>query len=76
MGLIGTHRRYQTAERVIVFCRDALDTVSLGLGTILLDAEWASKCFALEVKSPTTPFWGIARRNITPRLFALLHGES
>jgi len=31
VGLIGTHRRYQTAERV-VFCRGALDTMSLGLG--------------------------------------------
>jgi hypothetical protein len=25
---------------------------------------------------PSTPFWGTARRDITPRLFALLHGES
>jgi hypothetical protein len=23
---------------------------------VLLDAEWASKCFALEVQSPNTPF--------------------
>jgi len=40
---------------------------------ILLDAQWASKSFALEVQSPNTPFWGTARRNITPCLFALLH---
>ena len=43
---------------------------------ILLDAQWASKSFALEVQSPNTPFWGTARRNITARLFELLHGES